>query len=171
MKRPKIIRIDFRLLHGMVVTKWIRLNAIKRIIIIDNEVKEDPFLKEIFDMTKPAGTELKFFTIEEAGQYWDSDEFDENVNGNILVLFKNINKALKFVQTGAQVDNIIVGNMESAPNKKAINRVFFMDRDDIDTLDQIAATGTNIVFQELPELAPIKYLTLRERNIHDLEKN
>ena len=47
MANVKIARVDFRLIHGQVITKWIKYYPVDKIIIIDDVLAADEFMKEI----------------------------------------------------------------------------------------------------------------------------
>lgn len=36
-------RIDYRLIHGQVITKWLKRSNADKIIVIDDELYNDPF--------------------------------------------------------------------------------------------------------------------------------
>lgn len=36
---PSLVRIDNKLIHGQVVTGWVKKNGVKRIIIVDDATK------------------------------------------------------------------------------------------------------------------------------------
>ena len=48
MKNIRLIRVDDRLIHGQVVTSWITQTGSKKIMIIDDELYENEFLKDVF---------------------------------------------------------------------------------------------------------------------------
>ncbi|MFR1599631.1 MAG: PTS sugar transporter subunit IIB, partial [Coprobacillus cateniformis] len=54
----KFIRIDDRLIHGQVVTAWIKTYQAKKILIVDDIVAKDDFLKNVLKMVKPSGVDL-----------------------------------------------------------------------------------------------------------------
>ena len=53
MANISLIRIDSRLIHGQVITKWVKIAKANRIIIIDDELAQDDFMASI-------GTERDF---------------------------------------------------------------------------------------------------------------
>ncbi len=40
-----MVRVDERLIHGQILIKWIQAKKASRILIIDNEVSNDPVMK------------------------------------------------------------------------------------------------------------------------------
>ena len=40
----KVARIDFRLIHGQVITKWIKYYPVDMIVIVDDALGSDDFM-------------------------------------------------------------------------------------------------------------------------------
>lgn len=49
MGQIKLVRIDFRLIHGQVITKWFAQALADRIVIVDDHLAQDDFMKEIYE--------------------------------------------------------------------------------------------------------------------------
>ena len=47
MSEVVFARIDFRLIHGQVITKWIRLCDASEIVIVDDALESDSFMASI----------------------------------------------------------------------------------------------------------------------------
>ena len=62
----KLIRIDYRLLHGQVVVGWLNKLGIDRIVIVDNKAGSSDSEKSILNIAKPSGAKMHIFTVEEA---------------------------------------------------------------------------------------------------------
>lgn len=55
MAKIKLVRIDSRLIHGQVITKWIPITAAKQVIIIDDDLSQDEFMGDIYASAAPRG--------------------------------------------------------------------------------------------------------------------
>ena len=47
MENLKLTRIDFRLIHGQVMTRWVAKYEIESIVVIDDRSAKSPILKKI----------------------------------------------------------------------------------------------------------------------------
>uniref|UniRef100_UPI0015929EE8 PTS sugar transporter subunit IIB n=1 Tax=Salmonella enterica TaxID=28901 RepID=UPI0015929EE8 len=47
-----LCRIDSRLIHGQVVTKWVGQSQANRIAVVSDELDADPFMKNIYLMAE-----------------------------------------------------------------------------------------------------------------------
>ena len=61
MAKIKMTRIDYRLIHGQVVAKWIKYNPVDRIILADDELVDDELFELYRDIKK--GIEQKLDAI------------------------------------------------------------------------------------------------------------
>lgn len=51
----KLVRLDYRLLHGQVVFSWIGHVGAQRIIVVDDDAANDEMKKSALLLSKPAG--------------------------------------------------------------------------------------------------------------------
>jgi len=67
----KLVRVDFRFIHGQVVTKWSRTISTDRIIVVNDELAADEFMADVYVMAAPPGIDVDVFTIEDfAASVW-----------------------------------------------------------------------------------------------------
>ena len=48
-----LVRIDDRLIHGQVMTAWVKETGANQIIIVDDEVSKDLFMSEVMKASAP----------------------------------------------------------------------------------------------------------------------
>ena len=53
MAKISLVRIDSRLIHGQVITKWRKIHKVTKIIIVDNELAKDDFMIHIYEASAP----------------------------------------------------------------------------------------------------------------------
>lgn len=64
----KLVRIDYRLLHGQVVFAWTRALDIDHIIVANAKAAADAFITMSLNLAKPAGVTLDIATVEQAAE-------------------------------------------------------------------------------------------------------
>ena len=75
MKNIVLTRIDDRLIHGQVVTAWIKQYPINKILIIDDELSQNRLMERIYKAAAPIGMLGEPEYIAEAVSYVVSAEF------------------------------------------------------------------------------------------------
>ena len=138
-------RVDSRLIHGQVITKWIKQYPAKRIMIIDDELAKDSFMAEIYMMAAPTGIKVEIVSVESAGK--KLQETDENV----FILYKTIGTCFQAYKAGVPVDRVIVGGVPSAPGKKFLLSGVYLGEDEIIKLKEMDQSGIEIIARVTPE--------------------
>ena len=71
-----LTRIDNRLLHGVVATQWAPSTGCTRLMVIDNEVADDPQKKETMKFGRPSGVNLSIINEETALTNFKNHKYD-----------------------------------------------------------------------------------------------
>ena len=53
MGKLKMVRVDYRMVHGQIVAKWIKFRPVDRLILADDSLVDDPFMGDIYRMAVP----------------------------------------------------------------------------------------------------------------------
>ncbi len=61
-----VMRIDDRLIHGQIVTKWIDYANAKKIIVADDKAAGDPMQQMLLKLAVPSGVKLEILTKADA---------------------------------------------------------------------------------------------------------
>lgn len=138
-------RVDFRLIHGQVVTRWIKLYPAKEIVIVDDILGDDPFMADIYEMSAPQGIKVSIFHSESAKKKIDA------MNRDVFLLTKNIETMEKLVSTGLSFSKLIVGGVPSDEGKKFITNGVYLGEEDITLLKNIDRSGIKTICQATPE--------------------
>lgn len=144
-------RIDFRLIHGQVITRWLKQTNADRILVIDNKLSKDPFMSQVYVMAAPPGVQVEMISIEDAVAGWEKDQLGK---GKLLVLFKTVKTALHAVEKGFPLKKLQVGGLGAGPGRKVVHNQITLDQKDADALAAIEEQGIEVIFQTVPEETP-----------------
>lgn len=148
MEGIKLVRIDFRLIHGQVITKWSNKISATKIIVVNDALSKDEFMADIYVMAAPPGMTVDVISI---------DDFVENAKngvyetGNILVLFRGIQDAKASVDRGLKFKQVQIGGLGSGDGRTSVVKGISIDEDDAEALLSVEASGAEVTFQVTPE--------------------
>ncbi|HEI8864770.1 TPA: PTS system mannose/fructose/N-acetylgalactosamine-transporter subunit IIB [Serratia odorifera] len=146
-----LCRIDSRLIHGQVVTKWVGQSQANRIAVVSDELEADPFMKSIYLMAAPPNVKVDCYGNQSFAAAWRENQLGE---GNVLVLFPNLATVQQAVVDGFEVKNIQVGGLGGGPNRKAVFQNITLDEADVTILRDLQQRGVTVFFQTIPEDKP-----------------
>jgi len=146
-----LTRIDSRLIHGQVVTKWVNQSNANKIVVVSDMLVSDPFMKNIYLMAAPPGITVNAFGVEEAINAWKDNQFE---SGNVLLLFGNLADLHTAWNAGLAPEAIQVGGLGGGPDRKVVFQNITLDDPDVEVLKDLSAKGVDIIFQTIPEDRP-----------------
>lgn len=166
MYNIKLVRLDFRLIHGQVIAKWFGQIMGNEIVIIDDDLSQDSFMASIYEMSAPVDSKVHVYSVEDAVKKVEDGTF---ASGKVLVLFKNVDQVFKAVEKGFKIDELQIGGLGSAPGRINVYGPITLDNHDASLLKKIADQGTNIYLQQVPEEAKMTFSKVLEKFDFNLE--
>ena len=151
MAKIVLCRIDSRLIHGQVVTKWVGQSQANRIAVVSDELDADPFMKNIYLMAAPPNIKVDCYGNASFAAAWKENQLGD---GNVLVLFPSLSAVQEAVQLGFDVQTIQVGGLGGGPNRKAVVQDITLDEKDVGILGALKDSGIQVFFQTIPEDKP-----------------
>lgn len=155
-----LCRVDSRLIHGQVMTKWVNQSQANKIIVVSDELAADEFMLEIYLLAAPAGIKVECYSQADAISHWKADQFG---TGKVLLLLPNLAFMKHVYDQGITVPEIQVGGLGGAPNRKVVFQNITLDDADIEILDYFSEKGVNVIFQTIPEDYPQTLDSIRKK--------
>ena len=154
MENLKLVRIDFRLIHGQVMTRWVKKFGISNIVVIDDKSSKNPILKKILLNAAPSGIKVEIESVDSAAARWQEGNFPK---GNLLILFKDPETTGRAWRAGIDFKSLQVGGIEGSAEKKNICRNIVMSKEDVDHLKPLHEGGVKIYCQPIPDDAEVPF--------------
>ncbi|MCG4880003.1 PTS sugar transporter subunit IIB [Amedibacillus dolichus] len=161
MAEIRLVRIDFRLIHGQVITKWFGSTRATEIVIIDDELSKDAFMASIYEMSAPPGAKVSVLSTEQAVEKWNENKLG---NGKLLILFKNVGQVYKTFKLGFPFEEIQIGGLGSAPGRKVVFGPITLDDEDAKQLKEISDKGVHVYLHQVPEEGKMEFEKVLEKN-------
>ena len=153
----KIDRIDFRLIHGQVITKWIKYYPVDMIVIADDILANDAFMAEIYEMAVPKGVNFKIVSLNEAKEVLDQ------IDASVFLLFRDVNSCAQVVKSGVSFDFLVVGGIPGESGRKLISDGISLHPEEFAQLEGIKSEIKEIIFKGIPEESEITLEKVREK--------
>ena len=137
MEHLLLARVDDRLIHGQVMTAWMKLLPAKEILIADDKVAKDPFMTQVLTMAAPGGVKVKVYSVEQAAQ-----ALKEGLKAPSIMLAKTPLTYKKIMDLGAEIPEINIGGMGAGGDRKQFYRNISMSEEEIDILRELSEAGS-----------------------------
>lgn len=159
----RVIRIDDRLVHGQIISRWLQYadNA-TRIFVVDDKAAGNPMLATILKIAVPHGVEFVLKTSKDAIEYIQSD----TSNKNTLLLVRNPEEMYRLLELGLVVEEVNLGNISHTRSelerRKILDYIYVTEEDEY-FLNKILEHGVRLDVRAVPEE--------KSKNIESLLKN
>lgn len=148
MKGIVHIRVDDRLIHGQIATRWVSYFNANRIMVIDDAVAVNDIEKMMLRSAAPEGCSTSILACETAFNNIAHGNYE---NQKVLVLIKTPEIALKMLSNGLCVKQLNIGNMSNKDNRKQIKRSVSISDDELKAIRELLEMGVNVTAQMTPE--------------------
>ena len=139
-------RVDDRLLHGQVVTTWVKTLQLEQCIVVNAAIAEDSFQQQLLEMAAPEGMRVVFFSPEKF-----SEVAAENpIKRRTMLLFNHPRDVLRLIKLGYKLNSLNIGGMKNDGKKRQITAAVAVDEADAGLLKAIVDAGVPVTIQMVP---------------------
>lgn len=151
-----IIRLDERLIHGQVATKWAKAFPIDSILVVDDDVIKDPLSIKTLQMAAMSISGVKCFikgTEDALAILCDT----RCKNRKIMVVCRKLDTVLELAEKANDIAEINLGNygrmmMSETPRTKYFDNLLF-NEEETQIAKKITELQIPVFYQGIPELA------------------
>ena len=156
MGKLNIVRVDYRMVHGQIVAKWIKFRPVDRLILADDSLVDDPFMGDIYRMAVPD----REVDIVKLG---DVQTAIDRKNDTVLLIFKDVASAYTVYKNGLQLPELNVGAVQNSAQRKAVVQGVALTVEEYEKLSEMKAEGVNVFLQPIPENDPVSLGSIEKK--------
>src|ERR1700739_4396962 len=104
----KLTRIDDRLVHGQVAFTWTPALGVNCLIVANDKVAKDEFMKMTLGLAKPAGTRMLIKSLKEAAGFLNDQKNDSL---KILLIINSVKDAAAMVAEVPEIRSVNIGGL------------------------------------------------------------
>jgi len=123
-----LARIDDRLIHGQVATRWTKETNVQRIIVVSDEVAKDHVRKTLLTQVAPPGVTAHVVDVDKMVRVWNNPKYGQD---RVMLLFTNPTDVLRVVEQGVDIKTVNIGGMAFRQGKTQVNNAVSVDEKDI----------------------------------------
>ncbi|MCL2895665.1 PTS mannose transporter subunit IIAB [Brenneria tiliae] len=152
-----LARIDDRLIHGQVATRWTKETNVNRIIVVSNEVAADNVRKTLLTQVAPPGVTAHVVDVAKAIRVYDNPKYAAD---RVMLLFTNPTDVLTLVENGVDIPSVNIGGMAFRQGKTQVNNAVSIDEKDIAAFKELDKRGIELEVRKVSSDSKIKMMDL-----------
>ncbi len=143
----KLTRIDDRLVHGQVAFTWVPSLGVNYLLVANDKVAGDEFLKMTMGIARPPSAKLLILTLASAITFLNDPK---SAGLKILLLVSGIKDASDLAASVAEIKSINFGGIRMKDGARLISKAVAVSPEDEDIIGKMAGNGLELEIRQVP---------------------
>ncbi|EKY1892436.1 PTS mannose transporter subunit IIAB [Salmonella enterica subsp. arizonae serovar 35:z4,z32:-] len=152
-----LARIDDRLIHGQVATRWTKETNVSRIIVVSDEVAADTVRKTLLTQVAPPGVTAHVVDVAKMIRVYNNPKY---AGERVMLLFTNPTDVERIVEGGVKVTSVNIGGMAYRQGKMQVNNAVSVDEKDIEAFKKLNERGIELEVRKVSTDPKLKMMDL-----------
>ena len=142
-----LVRVDCRLIHGQVVETWVPHTGANCLLVANDDLVGNPFLKSVMEMAVPPDIHVVFCRVDEVRRVLSEIE---RQGEKAILLCATSGDALNIFRRGVRFSTLNIGNLHYAAGKVEIAPSVYFAKEDFDAVHCFSHLGVAVTVKATP---------------------
>lgn len=147
MENIVLVRIDDRMLHGQVVSTWLKDYGIEQVLIINDKAANDPIQKSVAGLAAPKDVKVHLFGVE---QFIDILK-KTPIKRKTMLIFTTSTDVLKLIENGLEIKEVNVGGMRYNESRKRLSKAVSVTSEEEEAFKKLIEKDIKVFIQMIPK--------------------
>jgi fructoselysine and glucoselysine-specific PTS system IIB component len=143
----KLTRIDDRLVHGQVAFTWTPAISADCLLVANDKVAKDEFMKMTLGLAKPASAKLVIKTLADAAIFINDPRAQQM---KILLIVNSVKDAALMADAVSEIKSINFGGIRTNEGSKPVSKAIALTDEDIVVIKEMLAKGIELEVRQVP---------------------
>lgn len=144
--------MDDRLIHGQVVVGWVQALGAKRILVIDDDLVESEWQRQLFALGTPPGLTVEFASVADAPP---AMELAAGSPEKTIVLAADVRTVVRLCRVTPSITALNLGGVHDGTSRSKRLPYLFLSDEEAQALEQLRAGGIRVSAQDVPSARPV----------------
>ncbi|MDH2927396.1 PTS mannose transporter subunit IIAB [Lonepinella koalarum] len=136
-----LARIDDRLVHGQVATRWTKESRVTRIVVVNDDVAKDSVRSTMLKSVAPLGVTVHVVPVDKMVRVYNNPEY---AGERMMLLFTNPTDVVRLSDAGIEFKSINIGGISYKEGKKMVTSAVAVNEQDIAAFKALNAKGIEL---------------------------
>ncbi|MEJ8738498.1 PTS sugar transporter subunit IIB [Erysipelotrichaceae bacterium HCN-30851] len=150
----KLIRVDYRLIHGQVAVSWVRKTGVDYLVVSDDNAASNSIMKTAMKLAQPVGIGMDILPTEKVIALTKKGRYQRK---KVMVVCGNMKEAARLaigIKDDENIDSIIIGNVKATEKSKSFNKAVDLNVEELESALEIVKNGVKVNLQLFPDTTP-----------------
>lgn len=150
----KVIRVDYRLIHGQVAVSWVRKSGVDYLVVSDDKAAGDSLVKMTMKLAQPAGVGMDILPTEKVIALTKKGRYGRKKTMVICGNMKEARALATELKESEQISSIVLGNIKAKEGSRHYNAAVDMNLSELEDALAISEAGIKVNLQLFPDSDP-----------------
>lgn len=146
MQNLVLTRIDDRLIHGQVMTKWLKETGAQNVVIIDDTTASNDFMINVFEQAIPEDIGIGVFNKEDGVKF-----FSQPLEAPTMILVKVPETIEYMVDHGIDIKEVDLGGMGAKEGRSTLFQYISTSKEEDECFKRLLDKGIDVYVQIVPQ--------------------
>lgn len=146
MENLVLTRIDDRLIHGQVMTAWLKNKNASQVVIVDDGVSKDDFMINVLENAVPDNIAIGIFNKEDAVEF-----FSEPLEAPTAILAKTPQTLEYLIDNGIEISEIDLGGMGAKEGRERLYHTISTNEEENESFKRMIDKNIDVFIQIMPQ--------------------
>ncbi|UUI38993.1 PTS system mannose/fructose/N-acetylgalactosamine-transporter subunit IIB [Oceanobacillus oncorhynchi] len=142
------VRVDDRLIHGQVATRWSTGLRVNRIMVIDDIIAASDHEKAVLRMAAPSGVNTSILPFEKAAANIKAGNYQGQ---RVLLVVKSPEILVRLQEEGLELPQVNIGNLSNRFGTVQIKKSVSLSADEEKAIQTLLNSGVKVTAQMVPD--------------------
>lgn len=142
------VRVDDRLIHGQVATRWSSELKINRIMVIDDAVAANDMEKNMLRIAAPQNVNTSILSIDKAAKNIKNGNYNSQ---KVLLIVKSPIVLVELLKKGLNIKQVNIGNMSNREGTQQIKKSISVNDSEVQAIEYLQKKGVKVIAQMVPD--------------------
>ncbi|MCX8700717.1 PTS sugar transporter subunit IIB [Gilliamella sp. B2840] len=142
-----VARIDDRLIHGQVITTWVKNYNIEQVLIINDKVANDKVQQSVLTMSAPPELKVLVFGVQQFIEILKKT----SIKKRTMLLFTNSIDVNTLVSEGLEIEKLNVGGMRMQEGRHQLSRAVSVTPEEEQAFKSLIEKNVIVEVQMVPK--------------------
>lgn len=148
-----LCRVDQRLIHGQVLTQWLKHTAANLIVVANDEISHDALRQSLMNVAIPSGVQTRYFSLQKTIDVIHKAADHQK----IIVLIQTIEDAHTLILKGVPIEVLNIGNVHLEHDRVSLNDYVALNTREHSLLSNLIQKGVDVYLQRVPSEPKIQF--------------
>ncbi len=155
-----LARIDDRLIHGQVATRWTKETRVTRIIVVSDEVAKDHVRSTLLKQVAPPGVTSHVVDVAKCIRVYNNPKY---AGERVMLLFTNPTDVERVIEGGVDIKSINIGGMAYHEGKTQVTNAVSIDDTDITAFNKLNDRGIELEVRKVSSDSKVRMMELLQK--------